>query len=225
VPVQIDDSCVGGGENKGANWSQLGRFESKPGSQWFWPIGGDAAEPRLLALSDCHKESDNAMTLSADARRANLNEALLAFLDKLGDGQFCWFYIIRTDYPDVLPTTWTELSNRGLLKDTDTNVETYQFTPRGYITALKLSGRSDEQQFREGLGNLCRVLKGCLKDRTGDFALIVFTNLVKESRVSEAFAQNALDADLIRHVLGRIGARWDGDQLVRVPHDFGLTPT
>ena len=32
--------------------------------------------------------------------------------------------------------------------------------------------------------------------------------MVAESGVSEAFAYNALDADLIRHVLGRIGATW-----------------
>lgn len=161
------------------------------------------------------------MTLSADARRANLNEALIAFLNGLGDGQFGVFYITTADYPHVLPTTWTGLVNTRLLKDLNMNVEMYQFTPSGYIAALKLSGRSDEQQFREGLGNLCRVLKGSLKDRT-DSALVPFQDLVKESGVSEAFAYNALDADLIRHILGRIGAHWDGEHLVRVPHDFGL---
>ena len=45
-----------------------------------------------------------------------------------------------------------------------------------------------------------------------------------ESGVSEAFAYNALDADLIRHILGRIGAAWDGEHLVKVPNDFGLVP-
>jgi hypothetical protein len=70
---------------------------------------------------------------------------------------------------------------------------------------------------------MCKVLKGCLKDRT-DFGLISFYDLVTASGVPEAFAQNALDADLIRHVLGRNGAKWDGDHTVRVPHDFGLAP-
>jgi hypothetical protein len=67
------------------------------------------------------------------------------------------------------------------------------------------------------------VLKDSLKDRT-DFALIPFQELVTESGVSEEFACNALDADSIRHILGRIGPAWDGEDLVKVPDDFGLIP-
>jgi hypothetical protein len=163
------------------------------------------------------------MTLSADARLVNLNEALIAFLNALGESQFSYFYIMRTDYPGVLDTTWTELTRRGWLKDTNMNVTSYQFTPFGYVQALKISRRSEEPQFRERLGSICKVLKDSLKDRT-DFDLIAFQDLVKESGVSEGFAQNALDADLIWHIFGRIGAQWEGEHLVRVPHDFGLTP-
>ena len=66
-------------------------------------------------------------------------------------------------------------------------------------------------------------MKHSLKGRS-DFALIPFEDLVAESGVSEAFASNALDADLIHHILGRIGAEWDGEHLVKVPNDFGLAP-
>ncbi len=163
------------------------------------------------------------MTLSPDTRRRNLNEALVSFLDALGDGWFCVLYISPSEFPNVQPTTWTELTKRGLLKDRDMNEEMYALTPLGYVTALRVSGRSDELQFREKLGRLCKVLKDSLKDRS-DFALIPFQELVAESGVSEAFAYNALDADLIRHVLGRIGAAWEGEHLVRVPNDFGLAP-
>jgi hypothetical protein len=164
-----------------------------------------------------------AMTLSADARITNLNEALVAFLNALGEEQFSYFYIMRTDYPSVLDTTWTELTRRGWLKDANINLRCYQFTPFGYIQALKISKRSEEPQFRERLGSICKVLKGSLKGRA-DFEFIAFQDLVKESGVSAAFAQNVLDADLIWHVLGRMGAEWEGEHLVRVPHDFGLTP-
>ena len=163
------------------------------------------------------------MTLSSDARRRNLDEALVSFMDALGDGWFCVFYISPSDFPHVLPTTWTELTKRGLLKDRDMNVEMYELTLLGYVTALMISGRSDDPQFREKLGRLCKVLKDSLTGRT-DFALIPFQQLVTESGVSEAFACNALDADLIRHILGRIGAAWNGEHLVRVPNNFGLAP-
>ncbi len=170
------------------------------------------------------REAGGPITLSVDARRRNLVEALVSFVDALGDGWFCVFYISPSEFPNVLKTTWPELIKRGLLKDTAMNEEMYQFTPLGYVTALRVSGRSDEQQFRENLGRLCKVLKDTLKGRS-DFALIPFRELVAKSGVSEAFAYNALDADLIRYILGRIGAAWDGEHLVRVPNDFGLAPT
>lgn len=163
------------------------------------------------------------MTLSPNERLNNLNEALIALLNHLGNNPFIAFFIEPMHYPDVFPTTWKELVDSVFIKDLGMNVRMYRFTRFGYIEALKQSGRSDQPQFREGLGNICRVLKYSLKGRT-DFGHVVFQDLVRESGVSEAFAHNALDADLIRHILGRNGAEWDGEHLVRVPIDFGQTP-
>jgi hypothetical protein len=101
------------------------------------------------------------------------------------------------------------------------SVEIYQLTSLGYVTALKISGRSNEPQFSEMLGKLCKVLKGRPKGRT-DFALISFQDLVRESGVFEAFAYNVLDADLVARMLGRIGATGEGEHLVIVPHDSAL---
>lgn len=162
------------------------------------------------------------MTLSAAARRSNLNEALIAFLNGLGDQQFTVHYIDPKDYPDVLPTTWRELTNRCWLEDTNMNFEMYKFTPSGYVKALEVSGRSKDPQFRAELGKICKVLKDSLKGRT-DSAHFYLQELVKQSGVSEAFICNR--RRLIRYVLGRISAHWDGERLIRVPHDFGLTPT
>jgi hypothetical protein len=163
------------------------------------------------------------MTLSSDVRRQNLGSALASFLDALGDKLFCTFYISPSDFPDVLATTWMELTTRGLLNDMNLNAEMYQLTPLGYVTALKISGRADDPQFREKLGRLCKVLKGSLKDRT-DFVFVAFHDLARESGLSEEFARNALDADLIGRILGRTGATWEGEHIVRVPNNFGSTP-
>jgi hypothetical protein len=164
-----------------------------------------------------------AMTLSIMVRRKNLNEALVSLLNSLGEAPFTDLTFVPSHYPDVLPTTWTEMTKCGLLEDEGMNIVAYRLTKYGYIRALQESGRSEDPEFREQLGKICKVLKGCLNGRT-DFGLISFHELVKESGVSEAFAQNALDADLIRHVLGRNGPGWDGDHAVRVPHDFGIPP-
>jgi hypothetical protein len=161
------------------------------------------------------------MTISDDARRANLNEALNAFLIRLGDRQFVQFDIVRADFPDILPTTWTDLTERRWLRDLETNREMYRLTPLGYVKALKVSDMSDTPRFREQLGNICKVLKDSLKGRT-EFAFVIFQDLVKQSGVSEAFAYNAIDADLIVYVLKRVGAQWDGNHLLKVPHNFGM---
>lgn len=164
------------------------------------------------------------MTLSVDDRRKNLKEALVTLLNALGDGKFATFWIDPNEFPNVLPTTWTELSNRYLLEDMNLNVPQYRFTPFGYVRALRVSGRADDNQFREDLGKICKVLKDSVKGRN-EFAFFDLYELVKESGVSEAFAQNAIDADLITHVLDRVGARWEGDSfIIKVPHNFGLTP-
>jgi len=163
------------------------------------------------------------MTLSPQARRKNLEEALIGFLDALGDRPLRCLDIIPSAFPGLLPTTWIELTNGGLLKDQNIQIPMFRLTCAGYVEALKVSGRSGEPRFLEGLGNLCKVLKSHLpKDRTGD-ALISFDELVTKCGLSEAFVENALDADLIRHILGRVGAYWDGQGVVRVPQDFGLT--
>jgi hypothetical protein len=63
-----------------------------------------------------------------------------------------------------------------------------------------------------------------VKGRTTS-SLVDLWSLLKESGLSEAFVRNALDADLIGRVLGRIGVHWEGDSyIIKVPPNFGLTP-
>ena len=105
------------------------------------------------------------------------------------------------------------------------NFEMYEVRPPpGYVKALKMLGRSDDPLFREKLSRLCNVQKDSLKGRT-DFALIPFQELVTEPGVCEELACNALDADLIGDVLGRIGPTREGEHFIKLPSDFGLDPT
>jgi hypothetical protein len=161
------------------------------------------------------------LTMSSGDRRAYINQALAEFLNSLGDGMLCHFRIEPKDYPAVLKTTWLELTSRGWLHDMDMNPEMYELSAAGYVEALHLSGRCKKPEFLEALGRICMVLKGRMKDRA-DSQLIDFYTLVREANVSEGFAFNAIEADLIRCVIGKVGARWDGELLIEVPPDFGL---
>jgi hypothetical protein len=170
-----------------------------------------------------HPKGQSTMTLSVDDRRENLRDALIAFLNKLGDRRLNLFFIDRAKYPQVIPTTWTELSKRYWIKDVASTIEWYTFTPLGYVQALKVSGRADEAQFRADLGKLCKVLKDSLKGRTTKSLIDLYAE-AKESGLSAAFVKNALDADLIGEILGKFGAQWEGDTTIKVPPNFGLSP-
>jgi hypothetical protein len=81
------------------------------------------------------------ITSSSDAGRRNLNEALVSFIETMDDGRFSTSDIDPADYPDVLPTTWTRLTKRGLLKVGGMNGEQYELMPLGFLTALRISMR------------------------------------------------------------------------------------
>jgi hypothetical protein len=99
------------------------------------------------------------ITSSSDAGRRNLNEALVSFLQSRDDGRSSTSNIDPADYPDVLPTTWSQLTKSGLLKVGDVNGEKYELLPLGYLTALQLSMRSHAPQTRGKLGRIYRVRK------------------------------------------------------------------
>src|SRR5260370_29823679 len=105
------------------------------------------------------------MTVSANDRTRNMDEALMAFLSAMGDLQFVAYDIDPARHPDVLATTWTELEKRGWLEDINANIPYFRFTPFGYARALKVTGRTDAPEFRERLGQLCGVLKDAVNRR------------------------------------------------------------
>lgn len=74
----------------------------------------------------------------------------------MDDGRYSRSNIDPADYPDVLRTTWSQLTKEGLLKVEDVNVEKYELITLGYLTALKISIRSHALQVR---GRLPRVRK------------------------------------------------------------------
>ena len=74
-----------------------------------------------------------------DARRRNLNEALVSFIETMDDGRFSTSDIDPVDYPNVLLTTWMRLTKRGLLKVGGMKGEKYELMPLGFLTALKIS--------------------------------------------------------------------------------------
>lgn len=169
------------------------------------------------------------MTLSADDRGTNHREALVAFLDRLGDQHLALFEIRKKDLPRVLKTTWVELMRKGFLVDeSPLGTERLKLTCSGYVAALEVSGRSKEPGFLEDLRRLCAALKNCVKRRAdleADFKIISLQCLVEGSGLSKAFALNAIDCELIERVFRQRGAKWTdckSRHFIKVPSDVGI---
>ena len=100
------------------------------------------------------------MTLSITVRRKNLNEALVSLLNSLGEAHFTNLTFLPSHYPNVLPTTWTEMTRCGLLEDEGMNIVAYRLTKYGYIRALEESGRSGDPSSGSSSVRFARSLRG-----------------------------------------------------------------
>ena len=165
------------------------------------------------------------MTLSKDARRQNLDEAILLLMDALHGRSIMEVFIDeRSVDPRILPTTWGELKERGLVKETNSRY-TYVLSGPGWIKGLKLRGKFDSDKLNVMTGGLCAALKDRVKGRQ-DEAFVQVAQLAADSGLPEAFIRNAVESDLIREKFGTKGARWASGSLnfIVVPVGFGMEP-
>jgi hypothetical protein len=105
-----------------------------------------------ISFAQLSEKGKRTVTMSSHTERRKLDKALVSFLETIDDGRSSTPNIDPADYPDVLPTTWAELTQKGLLRKGDTIGEMYELMPLGFLRALKTSGRADAHQFREKRG-------------------------------------------------------------------------
>jgi hypothetical protein len=168
-----------------------------------------------------------AMTLSKEARSNSLTEAILLLFDNLCDQSIFEVFIDEWSLDDrILPTTWIELKERGLVRQTSVG-RYYTLSGAGWLVALKLRSEFDTDAMRQMAGRLCKALKNKIKGRQIEEVVHV-DGLAAESGLPAAFIRNAIDSDLIAELFGIKGAGWasfeDRAKFISIPVDFGMEP-
>ena len=156
------------------------------------------------------------MTLSRNDRDSNADLALRMMLQELPeDRPYEWVEVDGDKDPflSIFPTTWKDLVRRGLVKEHTFN--RYQLTGHGWISALKLCGKFDSQEFKEKAGKLRAALRKSLRksplgDRKTD-ERVTMVYLQNETGLPESFIYNAIDSHLLYHLFNMRDVQWAPD--------------
>jgi hypothetical protein len=171
------------------------------------------------------------MSVSDVERRQDKHRTLCLIREQLGD-RYVWQYGVEPTDPgftDVLPTTWRELLDDGLIDDklSSMNRSVFRLTTYGWLRALTLSNEVDSPESRERCTRLARALKAVVKGRSSHYdAFISIAALASNAELPEGWVGNAIKAGLLGVVFPK--DRWDAqiDQktrnLVRVSPTLGL---
>ena len=165
------------------------------------------------------------MTLSQEARRKNLHEAILLLMENLHGQSFMEEFIDERHLDRrISPTTWKELRDQHFVRETNSRY-TYTLSGPGWIAGLKLRGEFDSNELKELTGKLCGALKDRVKGRSSE-ELVSVAELSAATGIPEAFIRNAVESDLIGELFSIKGAAWesyeDRGKFIHIPEDFGM---
>jgi hypothetical protein len=167
------------------------------------------------------------MTLSRDELVADLKRTLLLMFDEVGDRRISavFFNVARPELTHIQATTWSVLTDQHYIAPM-LNAQIYVLTSRGWAKGLDLRGETASQSLRDKLGQLCASLKKHVKGRARP-ALVTIQTAATDSKLSDGFIFNAIEAKLIERVLQRKGADWATGfkgSVILVPDTFGQEP-
>jgi len=133
------------------------------------------------------------------------------------------------DFADLLPTTWSELSDQGLVVPRHVIGQAqWQLTPTGWLEGIRLSGTLESDECRERCIILIKALKAVI-DGQRDVPLdrsVDHWSLAAATSLPMGWIFNAIRSELLSVVFPgrRLNAYWDsGGRSFRVPPTFGMT--
>ncbi|MCG3776280.1 MAG: hypothetical protein JW395_3133 [Nitrospira sp.] len=188
-------------------------------------LRGPAVHGTTVPEDECYAPT---VSISDDERRGQKRAVLLRMLRDLGDHDVRDMYVSvgELDYADILPTTWRELLDDGLIDDgaSTMGAARFQLTTHGWIRALILSKMVDEPAFRDRCARLVGVMKAVVKGRGSHHdAFAHVQELASAGDVPEGWTCNAIRGRLLQRVFPK--DRWDAEydkQMVRISPTFGL---
>ncbi|HNY39347.1 MAG TPA: hypothetical protein PKJ41_03100 [Bryobacteraceae bacterium] len=166
------------------------------------------------------------MSASDKNRRDNLYLALRLMMQDLGEPYEWQEHDAKTPkFTAVYPTTWDELTERGLVKAR--SFDRYRLTGPGWIAGLKQTGKFAAPEFKQKAGRLEAALKARVKPGNREqCGTASRTELARETGLSELFIYDAIDSHLLRELFGVIDAHWSNGDIMKtsidIPRRFGL---
>jgi len=168
------------------------------------------------------------MSVSDADRRQDKQRTLCRMLALVGDD-----YLIQavvkpadTEFEDVLPTTWRELLDNGLIDDKFSSMGSpaFRLTAAGWLRAMLLSGTADTPECRERCTRLARALKSVVKGRDSHYdGLTTEHSIAAAAELPVGWVFNAIKSRLLGVVFPK--DRWDATidkRTIRVSPTFGL---
>src|ERR1035437_1396997 len=98
------------------------------------------------------------MTLPAKEHTDNFRESLKRLFETVGDTALSDRPFERTEFPDVLTTTWEDLLSKELIEHLP-GTENELLTGRGWVAGLLISRQNDLQTFKQRIAALFAELK------------------------------------------------------------------
>ena len=167
------------------------------------------------------------MGLSPMERQANIDTALMLFMEEVGDQ---WIRRVLIDpasdtYKNIGETTWIELQNRQLIRKLF--IHRFSLTGSGWRTGLELTSQDKNNDTQVSLGRICASLRAAGTERSAPSGntLISTQDVASDTGHACSFIANVIDGELIDHWLNPYGATWADDmegKMIAVPPNFGL---
>ena len=132
-----------------------------------------------------------------------------------------WWDVDRPDFADVVPTTWAELEEKGLIRRHRRNnpPPSYELTEAGWLAGLRLAGAFNSSSSRTRCVELVKYFKSKVAGRRE-----THDAFVSHEEIARVFpfpwALNVLRSNLLGEMFPgkRMNARWDETQkIIRVP--------
>lgn len=168
------------------------------------------------------------MSVSDVDRREDKQRTLCRMFALVGDKYLIEVLVTPSakEFEDVLPTTWRELLDDGLIDDKCSSFGSpaFRLTAAGWLRAMLVSGTADTPDCRDRCTRLARALKSVVKGRNSHYdGLTTEDAIAAAAELPAGWVFNAIESRLLGVVFPK--DRWDATldkRTIRVSPTFGL---
>jgi hypothetical protein len=168
------------------------------------------------------------MSVSDADRLRDKQRTLCRLVALVGDDYFIQAAVkpASKEFEDVLPTTWRELLDDGLIDDKFSTMGSpaFRLTAAGWLRAMLLSGTADTPECRDRCTRLAQALKSVVRGRNSHYdGLTTEHEIAAAAGLPAGWVFNAVKSRLLGVVFPK--DRWDATidkRTIRVSPTFGL---